>query len=142
MARPCTLCIHPQKDEIDAALVAGEPKASIARRFAVSRDSAERHASAHLPAALEKAQQACEVSSADSLLGQLRNLHQKTLGLLARAEKARQLRVAISAVREARENIELLSKLAERLGGQQQKVLVEYVNDWKDLPMGTGGRFQ
>jgi hypothetical protein len=54
--RVCSLCSRADRPEIDAAIVAAESKRGIARRFALSPDAVERHAKAHLPAAIVKRQ--------------------------------------------------------------------------------------
>jgi hypothetical protein len=55
MARSCSVCNHPQRQEIDRMLLSSEPIAQIARRFAkfphdyaLSRDSLSRHKQNHL----------------------------------------------------------------------------------------------
>ena len=58
MARTCTICAHPQREEIDQALVAGrEALRDIARRFATSKDAVARHRAEHLPAVIAQARQ-------------------------------------------------------------------------------------
>ena len=49
MPRICTVCSHPDRAAIDAALLSGaESVGSLARRFKVGPDSLERHRKAHL----------------------------------------------------------------------------------------------
>ncbi|HJW75024.1 MAG TPA: hypothetical protein VJ787_05060 [Thermoleophilia bacterium] len=52
MPRVCTICEHPDRDSIDAALVSGEPMNLIAGRFDVGPDAVRRHRMRHLSAAL------------------------------------------------------------------------------------------
>jgi transposase len=54
---------------------------------------------------------ALPVASADDLLGEVVLLQQRTLGALARAEEQGDARAALQAVREVRQNVELLAKL-------------------------------
>ena len=116
MPRLCSVCHHPDRAAIDAALVAGEPYRSIAQRFAASSDAVLRHKLAgHLPAALVKAQDAQEVTQADDLLAQLRALRSKSYGLLLAAERAGDIRTALAGVREARACLELLAELEGEL---------------------------
>jgi hypothetical protein len=120
MPRTCTVCAHPDREAIDRALVACEPFRNIAERFGTSATALFRHKAEHLPAALAKAQEAAEVASADDLVAQLRGLHAKTLGILAKAEKVGELRTALAAIREARGNLELLAELLHELDRRPQ----------------------
>jgi hypothetical protein len=54
---------------------------------------------------------ALPVASADDLLGEVVLLQQRTLGALARAEEQGDARAALQAVREVRQNVELLARL-------------------------------
>ncbi len=115
MPRACTICGHPERADIETALVAREPYRDIARRHSVSKDACSRHAKEHLPALLAKAREAEEASRADDLLKQVRALQAKTLNLLLKAEEAGELRTALAGIREARGNVELLAKLSGEL---------------------------
>ncbi len=115
MPRSCTLCEHPKREEIDRAVVGKTSNLSVSSVFGVSESAVRRHKANHLPARLAKAHEAEEVSRADDLLRQVRILQSKTLSILLRAEGAGDLRTALSAVREARGNVELLAKLSGEL---------------------------
>ena len=115
MSRTCTVCIHPDLGSIDAALVAGEPYRSIAKRFGAGASAVYRHLQDHLPAALAKAKEAGEVAHGDSLLDQLQGLQAKALGILARAESAGDLRSALGAIREVRSTLGLVAKVTGEL---------------------------
>jgi len=118
MPRVCTICQHPQRAAIDAALVAGESFRNIAQRFETSPTALYRHKESHIAPALAKAQDAAEVARGDTLLDQVRDLQARALTILATAEVAGDLRVALSAIREARCNLELLAKLLGELAAQ------------------------
>ncbi len=120
MPRTCTICEHPEREAIDRALVGETSNLSISAQFGVSESAARRHKGNHLPAKLAKAHEAEEVAHADNLLGQVRALQSKTLSILLRAEGAGDLRTALSAVREARGNVELLAKLSGELDERPQ----------------------
>ena len=45
----CTVCQHRLRDDIDLALLAGESKQKLEKRFGVGRMSIGRHERAHLP---------------------------------------------------------------------------------------------
>ncbi len=115
MPRTCTICTHPSREALDRALVGGASNRSLASLYDVSEAAIRRHASNHLPETLAKAKDAEEVAEADDLLADVRDLQARTLAILEAAEGIRQHRTALSAIREARKNLELLAKLIGRL---------------------------
>lgn len=114
MPPTCSICRHPEREAIDAALVAGESFRNIAQRFGPSATALHRHKSEHVAVAMAKATEA-ETVAADDLLAQVGMLQTKALGILNRAEAAGSLNVALMAIREARGNVELLAKLTHQL---------------------------
>ena len=125
MPRTCTICTHSELQAINGALVVGEAFRNIAKRYDTSSTALFRHKAEHLPATLVKGREAEEVARADDLLAQVRGLQAKALSILAKAEAAGDLRVALGAIREARGNLELLAKLLGELqDGQTVNVLV------------------
>jgi hypothetical protein len=113
--RSCTICEHPDREAIDEALVGGASNRSVASLYDVSEAAVRRHKANHLPAKLVMAQAAEEVAQADDLLGQMQDLQSRTLAVLEAAETTNQHRTALSAIREARSNLELLAKLLGEL---------------------------
>jgi len=109
MPRKCTVCDHPKRHSLDEALVTGAPYRSVAKRFELSESSVYRHKTEHLPAHLLKAREVEEAARADALLEQVRHLQGHALDILERAEKAGDLRTALSAISQARGNLELLA---------------------------------
>jgi hypothetical protein len=116
--RECTVCAHPDREAIDRALVGDSSNLSVSSLFGVSESAVRRHKAKHLPAKLVMAQAAEEVAQADDLLAQVRDLQARTLAILQAAESTRQHRTALSAIREARSNLELLAKLLGELDEQ------------------------
>ncbi len=115
MPRKCTICHHPNRGAIDKALVRRQPFRHIAARFEVSTSALVRHSDDHLPATLLQAHKAADVAHADNILGEVLDLRDHALEILDKAEKVDDLRVACSAIREARGCLELLGKLAGQL---------------------------
>lgn len=115
MPRKCSICEHPQAEEINTALLNGVSLRNIAERYSVSKTALHRHKESHLPADLVKAKEAQEVAKADSLLDQVAELRDKALAILAKAEQAGDLRTALQGIKEARGCLELLAKLQGEL---------------------------
>ena len=117
--RPCTVCNHPERREIERAAAKGEATAAIARRFAqVSRRSLDRHLDSHAPKAMERAAMAIggrDLAAGLGLNEEAADLFDRTVRILDRAEVANALPVALMAIREARGNLELLGKFTGKL---------------------------
>jgi hypothetical protein len=116
MPRTCTVCTHPERREIDRALVARSASyRDIAGQYGVSRTAISRHTQEHLPETLARAHAAEQAARADELLMDVRRIGVKTLRALTTAEEAEDWATVLRAVREARENIRLLAELRGRL---------------------------
>ena len=119
MARRCTVCDHPQREEIDMQLVCGESYRKIADQFSLSFGSIARHKESHIPDALVKAQDAGEAAQADDLLSQVKALQSEAQSILGEARAAGDLRTALRGIGQALSCLELLSKIEGRLQDQQ-----------------------
>ena len=129
MPRTCTVCIHKQLSEINAALLRNEAYRSVAKRFGASESAVYRHQQEHLPAALMKAKDAAELVQADSLMEKIAQLEQEARRLGRKAEDAGDLRTAMAAVRELVRIVELLAKTQGELKEPSgTTVNVVYVN--------------
>ncbi len=133
MPRSCTVCAHPKRDEIDRALVGGEPNRRIAARCDVTERAVRNHKAGHLPAKLVVAEKASEVARADALLEQVQDLQRRAHAILDKAEEAGELRVALSAIREARGSLELLARLMGELDERAPQVNVLVSPEWLEL---------
>ncbi len=132
MPRVCTICTHKDREAINRDLLAGEPYRGIAKRYGASEGAVYRHKLEHLPVTLVKAQEAQEAAHADNLLEQVKNLQSRALTILDKAEASGDLRTALSAIREARGNLELLAKLLGELQ-QEGTVNVLVAPEWLSL---------
>ena len=113
MPRRCTICHHPQHEEIAVSLFRDGTRAT-ARQFQVSLPALDRH-KGHLPDRIVKAQQAEVVSEATSLLARVEGLMQESEKIAAAAKLEKNWPAATSALREARGCLELLGKLRGEL---------------------------
>ena len=111
MTRVCTICTHPEKEAINQALVNGEPFRHIAARYGTSTGALQRHKADDLPSIMVKSEEAREVAHADDLVWQIKQLRNKAIGILGKAETAGDLKTALMGVREARACIELLAEM-------------------------------
>lgn len=119
MPRTCTICTHCERELIERDLLAGESLRNIAKRFGTSPTALFRHKAEHLSASLVKAHEVDEVLRADNLLEYMGSLHGRTELILSSAMQAGDLRAALAAIREARDNVAFVGQLAA--GRQSQE---------------------
>ena len=115
--RTCTICKHPSREEINAALITGESFRNIAKRFETSTTALFRHKKADLPATLVKSAEIAEVVEADTLVGRLQSLHTETMAILreARSEGTKDNALALKAIGRAEKQLELGARLLGEL---------------------------
>jgi hypothetical protein len=98
--RRCTICTHPQREEIDRALASGQPFRTIAVRYGVSATSLKRHR-AHVQDAIQQAIEAKVVSVGASVLDRIRELNREARSLLEEARSRGRYAAAVQAISAA-----------------------------------------
>ena len=107
----CKTCRHPGRDDIDQALVSGEPHRSVAEQYGLSESSVFRHQEHHVPATLIAALESRELAHGENLLDLVNGLVDSALASLERAEGKGNEREVQGAIREARHSLELVGRL-------------------------------
>lgn len=131
MPRKCTVCEHAKVEEINRALVETQNITKIAEQYGVNYHAIYRHKD-HIPAGMVKAQEAQEITKADTLLDQVANLRDNALSILSKAEQAGDLRTALQGIKEARGCLELLARLQGEL--QERTTVNVLINpQWLNL---------
>ena len=101
MGQRCKTCDHPERFEIDKALVVGTSSiAAVAREFGVSESNLWRHKTNCVGRTLAAAEQAAEVNRGRDLRAELLKLSRRAERLADLAEQKNNLNAAVSAVRE------------------------------------------
>src|SRR5262245_44159362 len=122
----CTICAHRERQQIDLAIARGLSLPAIAKRFAISYDSLNRHKKAHLTPALRARLLAgpeldldldkLRESEAQSLLANLIALRHRIFAHLDAAEEVGDNFAAQRAVSQLHTNLETTAKLLGELG--------------------------
>jgi hypothetical protein len=136
MARACTICVRPDRKEIDGASVSGEPIRTVARRFRISRDSLGRHLRAHVSPALVKVAARREAKESISLLQRMEALIERTEKLLVAAEESGALGQALGAIDRLWKGYELIGKVTGEIkpdGTNVQVINILASEDWLRL---------
>jgi len=118
MPRPCSVCVHPEREAINESLVAGQALRNIAERFgSVSVTALHRHRRDHLPETMVRAAEAAEVIEAGSLLDRLKTLNTETAAILreARTASPKNNDLALRAIARAEKQLELEARLLGEL---------------------------
>jgi len=126
MSRPCTICVRPDREQIDKDLVGGVPLRTIAKaRKGITAGSLSRHRQRHVSPALA-ALVAAEVADDHSRsLVEILAGHLSTVDRLLRTAEAQgSLQTALQAVREARGLIELTARMTGELDERPQTLVV------------------
>jgi hypothetical protein len=129
MPRTCTICQHPHRIAIDAALVAGTSYRDIAGQFQVSKTAVARHGGEHIPAAIGKSQEAREEAQALDVVKQLKAINGAALAILTAAKKAGDADTQLKAIDRIHRQIELQAKLLGDLDDRPQ-VNVLIMPEW------------
>lgn len=129
MPMRCSVCRHPEREAIDAALVAGEPFRNIAQRHGLDHTAIFRHNQEHLPEAMVRAQAAQATAHGDNLLAQLEALSTDARRIRDKAESAGDLKTALAGIRELTRLMELTAKLRGELA-QEGTVNVLVAPEW------------
>ncbi|WP_243092849.1 hypothetical protein [Thermus hydrothermalis] len=112
--RRCTICTHPQREEIDRALVEGESFRNIAERFGVSLGALHRHRE-HVQDDVQRAVEAKAVQVGVSVLDRIRELNREARALLDEARSKGRYAAAVQAIGAATRLLELEAKLLGEL---------------------------
>ena len=127
MPQTCSICIHPQRAEIEKALVAGETLRDIAGRCPVSRSALHRHKQEHLPGHLVKAHEEESIGQAIDVVRQLKAINAACLEILQSSRADKTHAISLKAVDRIQKQIELQARLIGELqdgGGPTVNVLV------------------
>ncbi len=120
MPRPCAVCCHQKREEIERALISKQSVREISALFRVSEDSLQRHKQTHFSDKLAKAVNAKEVLEADSLLQEMSELRDKLRHGLAEAELAGSGAGVVAFSRELRNTLESYFQIQDRMA--QRKI--------------------
>lgn len=134
IGRPCTICEHHQRGEIEKLLLDRPNFRAISRQFNVGRKPLENHLSNHIPNELLNSKDAKEALQADNTFAEyqaakarIEALQTRTYALLAKAEATTDHRSCIGYIRECRgheselrEQRKLLAELEGKLATQPQ----------------------
>ena len=107
MPRMCSICGHPQRLQIDAALRAGQPLRHIAKHYGTSPTALFRHKQADQPGQQVPAAPVARQVAVLSPFERLRAIQGETAAILQEARATQNHVVALQAIARAERQIEL-----------------------------------
>ena len=131
MPRKCSVCTNPHKDEIDEAIIAGEPIRDIARQFDINKSAISRHKQKHLPSTIVNAKKGEDIVKATNLVEEISRLKSKAENIAKKAEEKGDYRTALAGVRELTRIVELLAKMQGEI--KDQAVNIVFNAEWIEL---------
>lgn len=125
--KTCSVCSHPERVAIDAALVGQTSLRAITGQYGTSKSALDRHRKC-IPPALTQAKQAEEVAEATTLLSRIERLMSRMEIACQKATEKEDWFPAIAASRELRGCLELLGKLSGELQPNGARVAINFGN--------------
>lgn len=110
MGRPCTVCRHPEIDEINKQILTGETHTELGKRYDLARRAISRHAANHLP--LDIVAVTSRPISVDSVMTEMNGLLSRANELELDAMDDEKPALQLRAIREQTRIIETMIKLA------------------------------
>lgn len=116
MPQTCSVCKHPKRASIEAALLRNISLRKIAEEHGASAWSIHRH-SKHVARVIAKAasEEARQVTEASNLLGRVESLLDECREIAKNAKENKAWPAAVAALREVRSCVELLARLRGEL---------------------------
>jgi hypothetical protein len=111
------VCQHPEAAAISTALAQHTPVRELQRRYGVTKSAINRHAQNCIPISVQMARAAIH---SEPVLHQMRDLNRRTLRILQKAEATDDHAMALAAIKEARNNLQLIGKLTGELDARAE----------------------
>ena len=110
MPMTCSICKHPERASIEAAITNGLSLRHIASQFMVGYKSVERHRE-HITAEIKESKVAQDNARAFDVVQQLRDINTVTLAILRESRAANKNGMALFAIDRLMKQLELQAKL-------------------------------
>lgn len=112
MANLCATCNHPNRIEIDRALIQGKAVSVLSRKHGVSANSLHYHKENHLTRQLVTAMEKKQLTEDFNLLERIDDILNKAKDIFDRNYAKKRDGIALKALKEQRSTIELLAKIS------------------------------
>ncbi len=131
--RQCSICRHPDVDNIDKELVKGTTFSELSRRYNQDYQAFSRHYRKHLMPVIEETIGVQSLVYGDNLIKEIERYRKKTEELLQKAEDAGEFRALPAYLREIREQLKFIAELEGRIFNSPQVNILINNPEWIQL---------
>lgn len=135
MGRSCSVCAHPQAEQIGGALLAGVSYRDIAKQWPVtatrrrlSISALSRHRRDHISPALTTVRAQREQARVTTIADQVRQLVMEAAEVGVPAKKTGNGSLRLAAIREKRAGLELVARIIGELNPEPQKLTINVMS--------------
>ena len=133
MSRTCTVCKHPDIENINQELITcNDSYRNIAERFGISATSLVRHKKTHISDTIAKAKDVADRLQGDSLLDRIKNINRETLEILKAARDGNDHDIALKAIARIEKQIELQARLIGEIQ-EGQVINISVMPQWLQI---------
>jgi hypothetical protein len=133
--RTCTICKHPQRAEIDAAIVGRKDLQDVAKLYDVSKYSVQRHQT-HVVELIARSPAGEDFGNALSLVGSIIKLEQETDEIFQKAKLSKDHKTCLAAIDRKQSLLEFRAKVSGELKPRQTNILSVHVGGKDGLDAG------
>lgn len=151
MPMTCSICKHPERASIEAAITQGTSYRDIAGRYGLSKSAVDRHADEHVAQEIKDAQVTQDSARAFDVVQQLRTINATTLDILRESRDAKKNGMALFAIDRLMKQLELQAKLLGDIDQPQVNIwltpewhtirstIVQSLSPWPDARVAVAG---
>lgn len=97
--RKCTVCAHPKREAIEAALIDGGSNRVVAGQYRAGRNAIDRHRREHMPVTIIEAAKMRDARMGDAGAERLADTHRRLEIIIKRNMRAREDKMALMALK-------------------------------------------
>ena len=121
MPRPCEICCHPKRLQIDRGLVQGQNMSEMSRVYGVNYNSLWHHKENHLTRQLQKSEEIRQMTMAETVCRDVTSIYERLNTALDNAERENKTQHFLAICSEIRQYSEFLVRLSATFAAMADK---------------------
>ena len=132
MSKPCSICVHKKRCQIDQSYLKTQDIAAIAKQYRVSEDALGRHVrNKHISEIIEAAHNESQIKTGLEISACAKEIYDVALGSAKDARAARQFGAVGSCLNPAAKILEILNKGKEDNMGKGASAIITFIENEK-----------